>query len=143
MHEHKRIRPIALTIISGTSVTITIPPQFLKPGKHLDLDFCLSEPDIVQFRDLIEGNEAVTIMNGVGGIVYILENSLADIFYADRLHIGYCYRLRWSNNGPANQTGTTGLIGHFLNLNTPKCARGFNPANTMIPPVDNFTPSLS
>jgi hypothetical protein len=116
-------------------VVITIPPQFLRPGKHLDLDFVLSEPDRVAFRDLIEGTEIVTVMNGIGGSAYVLENCLADIFYADRLHLGFCYRLRWSNNGPANVSGTTGLVGHFINLNTPRCARGFNPANTVIPPV--------
>jgi hypothetical protein len=111
----------------------------LKPGIHFNLEFCLTKPDIVKFRDLIEGNEYVNIQNGVGGTIYVLENCLADIFYADRLHLGFCYRLRWSNNGPAVQTGATGLIAHFLNLNTPKCARGFNPANTTIPPVPPVT----
>lgn len=135
MGDERTIIPIALTITSGVSVAITIPEQFLKNGKHFNLLFCLSCPDEVKFRDLIEGNEPVTIINGVGGTAYILENSAANIFYADRLHLGFCYRLRWGNNGPANTAGTTGLVAHFLNLNTPCCARGFDPANTVIPPI--------
>jgi hypothetical protein len=131
-----RIRPIALTVVSGVSVVITMPPQFLKSGKHFDLEFILSEPDRIKYRDLIEGTEVVTIMNGIGGAAYVLENNLADIFYSDLLRLGYIYRLRWSNNGAANTAGTTGLVGHFLNLNTPCCARRFNPANTVVPSVD-------
>lgn len=132
----KTLRPIDITVVSGTSVVITIPEVFLKDGKCFDLLFCLSEAELVKFRDLITGTEVVTIQNGVGGISYVLEDNSADIFYADLLRIGWCYRLRFGNNGPAVQTGTVGLIAHFLNLNTPCCARKYNPANTAIPPVE-------
>lgn len=134
-----KIRPIDLTIISGTSVTITIPPQFLKNGKFFDLEFCLSEPDRVAFRDLIEGIEVVTIQNGVSGVSYVLENSTGNTFYSDRLHIGFCYRLKWGNNGPSIQTGQESGIAHFINLNTPCCARPYDPANNTIPPAGDVT----
>lgn len=134
---HKNtIEPISLTVISGTSVIITIPEQFLKDGKCFNLLFCLSRPDLVKFKDLITGTEVVTIQNGVGGTSYVLEDKNADIFYADLLCLGFCYRLKFGNNGPAVQAGTVGLIAHFLNLNTPCCARKFNPANTTIPPIE-------
>ncbi|MCL1859091.1 MAG: Ig domain-containing protein [Oscillospiraceae bacterium] len=127
------IRPIDLIITSGTSVTIVIPPQFLVNGKHFNLDFRLSEPDRVKFRDLIEGTEQVFIQNGVGGTSYILEDNNADVFYSDLLRLGFCYILRWGNNGAA-ATGGGGGVQHFLNLNTPCCARRYNPANNTIPP---------
>lgn len=130
------IKPIALTVVSGVSVVITIPEQFLKDGKFFNLLFCLSEADKVKFKDLITGIEVVTIQNGVGGTSYVLEDNVADIFYADLLKLGWCYRIRWGNNGPATTDGTVGGIGHFLNLNTPCCARKFNPANTIIPPIE-------
>lgn len=129
------LRPIDITVTSGVSVVITIPEVFLKDGKFFNLLFCLSEAEKVKFRDLITGVEVVTIKNGVSGNAYVLEDNTADIFYADLLRLGWCYRIRWGNNGPANTTGTTGLVGHFLNLNTPCCARKYNPANTSIPPV--------
>lgn len=129
------LEPIDITVTSGTSVVITIPPVFLKDGCHLNLLFCLTKPDLVKFRDLIVGTEVVTIQNGVAGDSFVLEDKKADIFYADSLVIGYCYRLVWGNNGPSIQTGQVGGIGHFLNLNTPCCARKFNPANTVIPPI--------
>lgn len=138
--ENRKIKPIALTIVSGTSVTIVIPPQFLKNGKFFDLEFCLSEVDRVAFRDLIEGIEVVTIQNGVGGVSYVLENSSGNVFYADRLRLGFCYRLRWGNNGPSIQTGQVAAIPHFINLNTPCCSRPYDPANNTIPPADDVIP---
>lgn len=132
----KTIKPIDITVTSGTSVVITIPEQFLKDGKFFNLLFCLSDADLVEFRDLITGTEVVTIQNGVGGTAYVLEDNTADIFYADLLRLGWRYRIRWGNNGPATTDGTIGLVGHFLNFNTPCCARKFNPANTVIPTAD-------
>jgi hypothetical protein len=134
-----KIRPISLTITTGTSLVIVIPPQFLKPGKFFDLEFVLSQPDFVNFRDLVQGTEIVSIANGVGGTEYVLETCTGDIFYADRLRLCFCYRLRWSNNGPVSNTA--GLLAHFINLNTPCCARAFNPANTAIPPATPATPA--
>lgn len=129
------VEPIDITVVSGVSVTITIPPVFLKDGCFLNLLFCLTKPDLVTFRDLITGTEVVTIQNGVGGTAYVLEDKKADIFYSDSLQLGYCYRLVWGNNGPSTTPGTAGGVAHFLNLNTPCCARKYNPANTVIPPV--------
>lgn len=132
----KTLKPIDITVVSGVSIIITIPEVFLKDGKCFNLLFCLTDAELVKFKDLITGIEVVSIQNGVGGITYVLEDNVADIFYADLLKIGWCYRIRFGNNGPAVQTGTVGLIGHFLNLNTPCCARKYNPANTVIPPIE-------
>lgn len=132
----KTLRPIDLTITSGTSVVITIPEVFLKDGKFFDLLFCLTDAERVKFRDLIVGTEAVSIRNGVAGNAYVLEDSAGDIFYADLLRLGWCYRIRWGNNGPATTDGTAGLVGHFLNLNTQCCARKYNPANTATPTAE-------
>lgn len=129
------VEPIDITVVSGTSVVITIPQVFLKDGCFLNLKFCLNKPDLIEFRDLIVGTEVVTIQNGVGGTAYVLEDNTADIFYADLLKLGWCYRLKFGNNGPANSLGTAGGVAHFLNLNTPCCARKYNPANTAIPTV--------
>lgn len=133
------IKPIDLTIVSGTSCAITIPPLFLKDGCMTTLEFCLTKPDLVKYRDLLTGTEVVTLTNGVGGTSYVLEDNAADVFYADKLLLGYCYRLRFGNNGPAIQTGQTAGIGHFINLNTPCCSRKYNPANTVIPPIPEAT----
>lgn len=142
MDECRTLRPIDIIVSSGVSVVIVIPEVFLKDGKFFNLLFCLTEAERVKFRDLITGIEVVTIQNGVGGNAYVLEDNTADIFYADLLQIGWCYRIRWGNNGPATTDGTTGLVGHFLNLNTPCCARKFNPANTVIPPVTATSPEV-
>lgn len=140
--EEKRdrcLKPIDIAVVSGVSVTITVPEVFLRDGKCFDLLFCLHEPDRVKFCDLIEGNEVVTIQNGVGGISYVLEDKNGDTFYADLLRLGFCYVLRFGNNGPSIQTGQVSGIAHFINLNTPCCARRFNPANTTIPPIVETT----
>jgi len=131
--EDRLLRPIDITVTSGTSVVITIPEVFLRNGRHYSLLFDLTGPELVKFRDLIEGNEVVTIKNGVSGNACVLMCSSGNIFYADRLHLGRCYRLRYGNNGPANTGGTSGGVRHFIALNTPRCARGFDPANNVIP----------
>lgn len=129
------LTPIDLIVTSGTSVVIVVSQVFLKDGKFFNMPFCLSEANRVKFRDLITGTEVVTIQNGVAGNAYVLEDNTADIFYADLLRLGWRYRVRWGNNGPATTDGTTGLVGHFLNLNTPCYARKYNPANTTIPVI--------
>lgn len=133
------LRPIDLIVTSGTSVVIVVAEVFLKDGKHFDMPFCLSNANKVKYKDLITGVEVVTIQNGVGGTAYVVEDKKFDIFYSDSLVLGYCYRLVWGNNGPATTDGSTGLVGHFGNLNTPCCARKFNPANTVIPAIDAET----
>lgn len=131
--EKKIVKPIDISVTVGESVVVTIPQQYLKNGCFLNLLFCLSKPDLVEFQNLITGTEVVIIKNGPTGEGYVLEDNTANIFYADLLKIGYCYRLKFGNNGPANNTGSTGAVAHFINLNTPCCARRYNPANTIIP----------
>jgi len=133
MRNERTIKPIDITVVSGTSVVITVPSQFLTDGKPFNMLFCLSQPDMVKYRDLIVGTEVVTIKDGVSGNAYVVEDKRADIFYADLLEIGRIYRLVWGNNGAANTTGTTGHVGHFICLNSPCCARRYNPANNTIP----------
>lgn len=132
------VKPIDIEVVSSTpatlgSVIITIPEVFLQDGCFLNMIFCLSKPDLVRFRNLIVGTEVVTIRNGVDGTQYVMEDNTADIFYSGLLKLGYCYRLKWGNNGPANSVGTAGGVAHFYNCNTPYCERKFNPANTAIP----------
>lgn len=133
------VEPIDITVVSGTSVIITIPPVFLSDGCFLNMLFCLTKPNLISFRDLIVGTEVVTIQNGVGGTQYVLEDNTADIFYANLLKLGWCYRLKWGNNGPANSLGTAGGVAHFYNCNTPYCERKYNPANIVIPTIPTAT----
>lgn len=130
--ERKCLKPIDITVVSGTSVTITIPEIFLRKGKIHTLVFCLTEAEFVKFKSVI-GTEVVLIQNGAGGISYVLEDNSGDIFYADKLLIGFEYRIKFGNNGPAVQTGSVGLISHFINLNTPCCSRAYDPGNTTVP----------
>jgi hypothetical protein len=117
-----RNMPIDLAIVPGTSVTITIPKQDFHNGKVIHIGFELTSALIEVFRTA-EGTETVSIQNGVGGTIYPLITKLGNIFYADRLKLGYVYALAFGNNGmPA-------AIPHFLNLNTPKKAWPINPAN--------------
>lgn len=132
MKEEKILRPIDITVVPGVTLTITIPQIFLKKGKCHTLKFCLTEAEIVKLKSATR-TEAVLIQNGVGGISYVLEDSSGDIFYADKLLLGFCYRIKFGNNGPAVQAGTVGLIAHFININTPCCSIGIDPANATIP----------
>ena len=125
----KTIKPIDITVDSGKSVIITIPPYRLTNGCHYNLFFCLTEIDISKYNHLIQGTEVVFIKNGVSGKKYILEDNKANTFYADLLKLNYCYRLRYGNNAPKNEEGVGEGFGHFLNLNTPVCARAYDPAN--------------
>lgn len=131
----KTLKPIDITVVSGVSVVITIPPVFLKDGCFINMLFCLTKPELITFNNLIVGTEVVTIQNGVDGTAYVLEDNTADIFYANLLKLGWCYRLKWGNNGPANTLGTAGGVAHFFNCNTPYCERKYNPANTALPTV--------
>jgi len=134
--QNRPIHPIDITVTSGSSVVITIPEVFLRNGKHYSLLFELTPPELVKFHDLITGSEVVKIKNGVSGDAYVLMCSAGNIFYADRLHLGRCYRLRYGNNAPENTAGTSGGVKHFINLDTPRCARGYDPANNMIPTTE-------
>ena len=131
--EYKTIRPVALTVVPGTSVTIVIPQINLNNGKHIGLEFCLFEADKTNYNTLIEGIEPVLLQIGINGTSYVVENRKGNILYADKLLIGYCYRLIYGNNGAAATDGTTGLVEHFLCVNSPCCSKSYNPANTTPP----------
>ena len=133
--QNRPIRPIAIKVISGSSVVITIPEVFLRNKKHFSVLFELQEPDKVKFLDEIEGNEKVLFQNGIGGNSYIAE-APSSIMYADRLRLGHCYRMCWENNGAASTSGNAGGVQHFSVKNAPCCARPFNPANRVIPTTE-------
>lgn len=116
------LRPIDITVAPGTQVTIAVPEVFLHKGRCYTLNFCLTRPEIVKYSTII-GTETVFIQNGVGGDLHQMLDNAADIFYGEKLLRGFCYRLRFGNNGlPSSVT-------HFLNLNTPCCGRDYNPNN--------------
>jgi len=120
------VKPTKL-IIKNDNVIIIIPYLNLKNGTHINLCFDLKCENLEEFNE-ITGIETVTIKVGECGKEYILEDNKANVFYADLLHLNYMYRLRFGNNGAKDPKGNGGL-GHFLNLNTPCCARAYDPAN--------------
>ena len=122
------VKPIKLVVDCGKSVIVTVPKMCLKNGCHLNLCFILKCENLEEYRK-ITGIEIVKIQNGENGKVYILEDNKANVFYADLLLLRYDYRLRFGNNGATDKDGKGGL-GHFLNLNTPCCARPYDPANS-------------
>jgi hypothetical protein len=86
------------------------------------LGFCLTKAQEAKFAAAV-GTEPVSLQNGVGGDTVALLTRLGNIFYADRLHKCFEYRLAYGNDG------LPGGVAHFINLNTPKCAWGVNPSN--------------
>lgn len=118
------VKPIDITVSSGSYVIITVPAMYLTKGCVNTLRFCLTKPDWVKYKTII-GNEIVYIQNGVNGENYQLEDKAGDVFYADKLLENYEYRIVFGNNG-------IGGVQHFLNLNTPKCARGYDPNNAAV-----------
>ena len=122
------VKPIKLVVNPSKDVIITVPKMCLKNGCHLNLCFILHCENLEEYRK-ITGIEVVKIQNGENGKIYILEDNKANIFYADLLLLNYKYRLRFGNNGAVDINGKGGL-GHFLNLNTPCCARPYDPANS-------------
>ena len=127
------IRPIGIAVTPGTSVNITIPEIYLRNGKIDTLLFELTEPQRVIFLTR-EGNEPVTIINGVGGTTIALETSSANRFFSDRLFLGFKYRLKYGNDGAAISDNTAGAVEHFINLNTPNFAKPYNPQGLTTPP---------
>jgi len=118
------LRITDLTVVSGTSVTITIPDIILINGIVRTLQFFLTPAQRV-LLDTSTGIEQVFIQTN--GTSYPLLTRLANIFYADRLIPRRQYRIAFGNNGlPAG-------IPHFINFNTPRCTRAYNPADGTAP----------
>lgn len=127
MNECKTFKPIGITVIPGVQVTIIVPEQYLFNKEEYTLKFCLTKPEIVEYSTIV-GNEVVYIQNGVGGELYQLLDCAANIFYGSKLIFNkccnpVCYRLRFGNNGLPSS------VEHFINLNTPKFSRAYNPSN--------------
>lgn len=119
------MKPIDITVTSGTQVVITIPDVYLTNKRVYELDFCLTKPAVIKYSKIV-GNEVVYIQDGVGGTNYPLMDNAGNVFYACKLLLGRCYRLKFGNNGlPAN-------VQHFINLNTPCENRAYDPANATV-----------
>lgn len=116
------LKPIDLTVVPDTSVTIVIPQIGLENGKVFRLDFKLT-PLVEEKLDTATGTEAVSIQNGVGGTVYPLDTRLGNVFYADRLIPCEKYRIGYGNNG------APGGVQHFQDLETKEKASAYNPGN--------------
>ena len=112
--------PIDVTVVSGTSVTIMIPEVALVNGKVDKMKFCLTKADRAQLETAV-GTEPVSIQAGAAGTPIPLLTRIGNVFYADRLELHYNYRIAYANNGPSGP--------HFLNLNTPKPGRAYDPNN--------------
>lgn len=113
-----------IAVVPNTSVTITVSPTDLDNGKAYPLVFCIPKIQEELFNTIV-GNEPITIEVGAGGKKYPVVTNLANMFYSGRLHLGYCYRLIFANDG------MPGKITHFTCVNTP-CTNKFNPGNTNI-----------
>lgn len=122
----EKLKPIGLTVTSGVQVNVVIPEIYVLKGKTIAVKFCLTKPEIVEYSKII-GNELVYIQNGPGGDVAQLLDCAADIFYGSKLLLNKCdpfvYILRFGNNGLPSS------IKHWININTPKCSRAYDPAN--------------
>lgn len=127
MYKCNVLRVLDIVIIPGTSVTIIIPEITLFDKRMFTLEFCLTRAQIEKLRTAT-GTEPVLIQNGVGGDIAPLEDCAGDVFYANELIPGYCYRIRYGNNGPVDLIGTGGLA-HYININSPKCKRQIDPGN--------------
>jgi len=114
-------QPIDITVVSGTSVTIIIPEIDLVNGRVDVLKFCLTKTQLAQLRTAT-GIETVSIQVGVSGTPLPLLTRLGNIFYADRLRQCFEYRIAYGNNGPSSTQ-------HFINLNTPKPYKGYDPGS--------------
>ena len=116
-----------LAVVPGTSVTITLSEMPLINGTTRSFDFCLNEAQRILF-DTAQGIEQVFIQIGTATAAPLLTR-IGNIFYSDRLIFHREYRIAYGNNGlPAG-------IPHFINFNTPRCTRAYNPADGTTPPT--------
>lgn len=128
----KTLRPIDITVVPGTQVTIVIPEVFLHKGKCFTLAFCLTKAEVVKYST-ITGTEPVFIQNGVTGTIDQLLDNAGDLFYGDKLLRDFCYRIRFGNNGLPSS------VPHWINLNTPRCSRAYDPNNANAGPTTDET----
>jgi len=113
-----------LAVVSGTSVTITLEEIPLINGIVRTFAFCLTPAQRLLF-ETSTGIEQVFIQ--INGTSSPLLTRLGNLFYADRLIFHREYRIAFGNNGlPAG-------IPHFINFNTPRCTRAYNPADGTVP----------
>jgi len=118
------VRITNLAVVSDTSVTITLENIPLINGVVREFDFRLTPAQRLLFKSATN-IEQVFIQ--VGSTSYPLLTRLGNIFYADRLIINRRYRIAFGNNGlPA-------AVPHFINFNTPRCTRAYNPADGTVP----------
>lgn len=120
------LEPIDIIVTAGVSVVIIIPEITLFDKRCFSLEFCLTRPEIEKLR-LAQGIEVVLIRNGVNGTDFVVEDCAADVMLSNELIVGYCYRIRFGNNGAISTTA--GGLSHYIVLNTPKCKRQIDLAN--------------
>jgi len=118
------LRITNLAVVSGTSVTITLENMPLINGTVRTFNFCLTQAQRLLF-DTATNIEQVFLQ--VNGTSYPLLTRLGNIFYADRLILHRRYHIAFGTNGlPVG-------VPHFINFNTPRCTRAYNPADGTVP----------
>jgi len=117
-----------IAVEPGTSVTITLSDMPHINGTVREFEFCLTEAQRLMF-DAAAGIEEVFIIIGTGSTPMPLLTRLANIFYSDRLIPCRKYVIAYGNNGLPT------AVAHFINFNTPKCTRAYNPADVPAPPM--------
>ena len=127
MGNELKVMPIALSVVSGQTITIIIPAIELRNLKIISLLFKLHSEDKELFKNNLQGNEVVQIQNGIGGPIYVVEDRAGNILYSDKLFLCRVYRLIFGNNGPISVSA--GVLPHFLCFNSPCMSRGFDAAN--------------
>lgn len=118
---------IDIEVVSGVQVNIIIAPVELFNEKEYCFDLCLNKKQVREYSK-IQSTELVYIENGCGGERIQLDNKAGNIFYGGKLILGHCYVIRFGNNGSTGGSG--GGRRHFINLNTPKCSRAYDPSNS-------------
>ena len=123
----KRLRPIDILVTPGATMTVVIPPIDLNDRTDILIDTRFLTDPIMDTLDTSEGTEVVSIQVGATGTVYPLYTARANIFYGDRFHKDYDYFVGFGTNGPP------AAVLHFINFNTPRRARPYNPGNAGTP----------
>jgi len=114
--------PLDLTVTAGTQVVIIVSDDAPANGEAIELKWELTPAMWAKFQAAL-GTEKVLIQPGVNGAQIPLLTRLGNIFYADRLVLGYIYRCSYGNNGLPS------AVAHYINFNTPSRVNGYNQAN--------------